>query len=222
MFGIKRLLTCLFRISSVLCLCWVRTRYRRGRMPSWLGLEEVACICALLILQDCWFEPLRVDSIFGSSCWRCLVVFIWIFFLFLFWRTVAHINDWFLRICCSFAGEAFFWVQGRNFLFDSCAVESAKVEEFKGAVSFWRSFLSSLKFGGEVWRAEICFCFRDYLFWVLQSFYLLCFYIDLLVCFVRHTFSLLKGCTRHSEDVPGNAWSLDVRICLQGVLVGMP
>ena len=44
MFGIKRLLTCLFRISSVLCLCWVRTRYRRGRMPSWLGLEEVACI----------------------------------------------------------------------------------------------------------------------------------------------------------------------------------
>ena len=30
------------------------------------------------------FESLRVDSIFGSSCWRCLVDFIWFFFLFLF------------------------------------------------------------------------------------------------------------------------------------------
>ena len=55
-----------------------------------------------------------------------------------------------IDFCGYVAGEAFFWVQGRNFLFDSCAVESAKVEGFKGAVSFWRSFLSSLKFGGEV------------------------------------------------------------------------
>ena len=50
MFGIKRLLTCLFRISSVLCLCWVRTRYRRGRMPSWLGLEQVAVSVRLISL----------------------------------------------------------------------------------------------------------------------------------------------------------------------------
>ena len=50
MFGIKRLLTCLFRISSVLCLCWVRSRYRRGRMPSWLGLEQVAVSVRLISL----------------------------------------------------------------------------------------------------------------------------------------------------------------------------
>ena len=52
MFGIKRLLTCLFRISSVLCLCWVRTRYRRGRMPSWLGLEQVAVSVSLISLYQ--------------------------------------------------------------------------------------------------------------------------------------------------------------------------
>ena len=35
------------QFSSVLCLCCVRARQRRGWMPSWLGLEQVACICKI-------------------------------------------------------------------------------------------------------------------------------------------------------------------------------
>ena len=52
--------------------------------------------------------------------------------------------------------------------------------------------------------------------------YLVLFYFFVLFC-KAYLFPPLKECTRHTDDVLGNAWSLDVRICLQGgFLVGMP
>ena len=52
--------------------------------------------------------------------------------------------------------------------------------------------------------------------------YLVLFYFFVLFC-KAYLFPPLKECTRHTDDVQGNAWSLDVRICLQGgFLVGMP
>ena len=52
-------------------------------------------------------------------------------------------------------------------------------------------------------------------------FTLFLYYFFVLFC-KAYLFPPLKECTRHTDDVLGNAWSLDVRICLLGgFLVGM-
>ena len=106
MFGIKRLLTCLFRISSVLCLCWVRTRYRRGRMPSWLGLEQVAVSVRLISLyqfSQCWdmfllqvfYSEERLILIFTFLCFNC------------FYRCSSDTSG---LLVWAFEGGFYFWI----------------------------------------------------------------------------------------------------------------
>ena len=57
---------------------------RKDRVCFTLSFVLTVFTGALLIHQDWRVESESVDSLFGPGCWRCMVVFVWIFFLFLF------------------------------------------------------------------------------------------------------------------------------------------
>lgn len=128
-------------------------------------------------VRDCWlFIWIWLLALYG--------VLFWFFFPFLFWRTVARIYDWFLQIWCFVAGAALFWAQGCVFYIGSSAVESARGENFGGAdgahfikIEARRRSLASKNLLLISWLMNLDFA---------ESWFAL-FYIDLLVCFVRHT-----------------------------------